>query len=490
MNYTTPFFRNPALLLAGASLLFILFVSSGCKNDDHDRTVKPWRSYVLPPSYSHVPPGSDTNQLVIWRAPGTSEESFNEWLDSITRKFGEVHISYFCQHCDDSTLMLLTGPGAIQYIQTGPVQGGSGSGVAGGPVGGDGPIYYSKNYTMAVPEYLDSIYNNPNASRIHPPDNGHDTGAAVTVAVFDTGLDSTDISSYVFDSPGPSCMGSKATRGWNFIGNSPNWYDDFKPLQHGTVVSWFIINQVKKYHQRQVKILPVKIDNSHGQGTLFGVLCGFAYAKDLKAKIINASFGFYSPRLDRSGAKVDSNVVLLKEYARHYLTNNNILLIAAAGNAGCLLDTISFYPASLSRELDNVIPVTTISPKGSNGLSKGQVSLDQNYSEQVVYAGVSGDGVNFAATTGPGAGAGSYLFYHPYLTAPNAQQTVHGSSFATPIVTGNICAHYSLVESLLSNQRATRRNILDTLITVRAAYLSPPSPTLQIQVNKRYSMNK
>jgi hypothetical protein len=284
-------------------------------------------------------------------------------------------------------------------------------------------------------------------------------------------------------------MGSNATRGWNFIAGSPDWKDDFK-AKHGTVVSWFIINQVKKYHQRQVKILPVKIDDDKGQGSLFGVLCGFAYAKDLNAKIINASFGFYSPRLDRSGAKVDSNVVLLKEYARHYLTRNNILLIAAAGNAGDLLDTISFYPASLSRELDNVIAVTTVQPIGSNRLSTGQVSVDQNYSEQVVYAGVSGDKVPTAATTGPGIKPGSYLFYHPYLAAPGVHLTVHGSSFATPIVTGNICAHYALVESLLLNQRATRRNILDTLITARAAYLSPTSPTLQIQVNKRYSMNK
>ena len=489
MNHTTPFFRNSALLLAGIYLLCILFVNSGCKNDDHIvSSVSSWRTYILPPSHSLILPAADTNQLVIWRAPGTSEDSFNEWLDSISHKFGEVHISYFCQRCD-STLMLLTGPGAIQYIQTGPIQGGSGSGVAGGPVGGDGPIYYSKNYAMAVPEYLDSIVSNPNASKIPLEPGGSYTGAPVTVAVFDTGLDSTDIGSYVFNSPSPSCMGSDATRGWNFIAGSPDWKDDFK-ARHGTVVSWFIINQVKKYHQSQVRILPVKIDDDKGQGSLFGVLCGFAYAKDLNAKIINASFGFYSPRLDRSGAKVDSNVVLLKEYARYYLTRNNILLIAAAGNAGCLLDTISFYPASLSRELDNVIAVTTVQPIGSNRLSTGQVSVDQNYSEQVVYAGVSGDKVPTAATTGPGIKPGSYLFYHPYLAAPGVHLTVHGSSFATPIVTGNICAHYALVKSLLLNQRATRRNILDTLITARAAYLSPASPTLPIQVNKRYSMNK
>ncbi len=495
-------FSNSSLLLVGVCLLFVLLAGPGCESCCHKNSVKPWRTYIQSDSGHSLMMPDPANQLIIWRDPNSSDDDLSNWLGQITKKFGVIHITTFCQSCD-STLMLLTGPGVTQYIQTGPVKGGSGSGVAGGPSGGDGPVYYSVNFPVAIPEITDTGGLNLQLLNPVPPAAPFAKGP-VTVAVFDTGLDSTRIGAYLYNGMGspPPCTGSADAGGWNFTNNTTNWSDDY-PQRHGTAVSWFIRNQVDKYRLNQLRILPVKIDDNQGKGSLFGVLCGFAYAKDRGAKIVNASFGFYSPRIEKSPEKVDSNVVLLKEYVRYYLTKNNILLIAAAGNTDNTneppvypstnpvdlrnLDSVSFYPASLSRELDNVIPVTTIQP---TGMDTGQVSANQNFSPQVVYVGVNGDSPP-ANTTGLGGwtqaiSSGDYPFLHSYL---GGGQTLIGSSFATPIVTGKICAHYYLIENLLLHNRATRTNILDTLMKIGIANKNPAQNATK-KISNGYHMIK
>ncbi len=203
-----------------------------------------------------------------------------------------------------------------------------------------------------------------------------------------------------------------------------------------------------------VKILPVKIHKSNGSGTLFGVLCAIAYAKDRGANIVNASFGFYAARNRlKSEDKVDSSVYLLKQFVKKYLTDNNILFVAAAGNTDDFhedqvyrpsnplmkrnLDSVSFYPASLSRELANVIGVTTV--------FNARVSGSQNYSPKVVHAGVNADELI----------QGKQVFKNPYIQG----KSVDGSSFATPIVTGKVAAHYHL----FNPNNVTRNEVLSVL---------------------------
>ena len=241
----------------------------------------------------------------------------------------------------------------------------------------------------------------------------------------------------------------------NFIAHNKNFHDD-DPERHGSTVARFITTEVNKYQNNDLEILPVKTHAADGGGDLYTILCAFAYAQQRGVQIINASFGFYVPRLELYGYKIDPNVRLLREYVSHYLTKNKILLIAAAGNKDDVneratfdlhrrvnplisyphdprnLDEVSFYPASLARddEFPNVIAVTTVD------ISTGTVSPTQNYSPNVVDIGVNANIVSKV----------SYAFINPRL---KGSKKVEGSSFATPIVSGILSANYDRIESIL-----------------------------------------
>jgi hypothetical protein len=92
------------------------------------------------------------------------------------------------------------------------------------------------------------------------------------------------------------------------------------------------------------------------------------------------------------------------------------------------------YPAVLSGHLGNVITVTTVfSPEDA-------ISLQQNHSRRFVTIGVNGDGQ--CTVTGVPPPTEEFCFRDP-LDPTSAQ--VHGTSFATPIVTGRIASFYDLL---------------------------------------------
>lgn len=416
-------------------------------------------------------PADPTQQIIVWYKPGTNNFYLKYWMDSIHKIRGEnFQVTVMCNDCD-SSLMLLTGPGIKTFIQTGgggggsncanpPTQGCSG----GGPRGGGDTLYWCVNTSV---EFRDSINIDnqiipkypANGRNLHPAGSPAGDDTAITVAVFDTGVDTADISSYLYRSNIESCLGNKANNGWNFIGKNSNVQDDFNSnVGHGKTVARFITNEVNAYANggtdiNKVKILPVKTHGANGESDLFSVLCGFAYAQKRGAKIINASFGYYA--IKSSGATDDPGALLLKQYIKYYLTNNNILLIAAAGNKNSIdndqslvtlyqnaglplplsfrdLDQINFYPASLAAdpELPNVIAVTTVDD------TKGEVSPNQNYSKNVVDVGTDDD-LDITDTHGNE----DFWFFNPH----NADSIVKGSSYATPILTGTICAHYNQI---------------------------------------------
>jgi len=263
-----------------------------------------------------------------------------------------------------------------------------------------------------------------------------------------------------------------ANNGWNFPDKSTVVADDYTAVSrvgHGQVVAHLINEQVKFYGQNNVKILPVKIHNNHGESDLFSVLCGMAYAKERGAQIINASFGYYALKKPGINAIDDPSAQLIKQYIKHYLidttdSKKSILLIAAAGNgdskthdsveralyinAGLTpptnmrdLDQVNFYPASLAAdpELPNVIAVTTV--------FGNTVSPNENFSKNIVDIGVNAD-LPLASD-----------FWFANTRIPNS--FVRGTSYATPIVTGIICSHYSIIKSSIPNKDA----ILNTLLS-------------------------
>jgi len=487
-----------------AFICLIAIIQIGCSSCCRKTACKSWRSYIVTDStFQHIPPDT-TQQIVVWRMPGNDDTHLNSWLDSISNKCGPLQIMLPCSHCD-SSLMLLTGAGIQTFIQ------GEGGGKGGtnpcdptkqncGPSGDGDTLYWSVNYPVAMNPQIDNPHDgnldtlngtnsdSPLVFRTVPIAAGA-SAPIITVAVFDTGVDSAELSNagYLYQNSAPSCLSPRANNGWNFPGNNNAVNDDYqRPGEfpgHGGAVTKLIVEQVRYYAKDNVRILPVKTHSHNGSSDLFSILCGFAYAKQRGARIINASFGYYAPKT--SSAFYDPSSILFKKYIQYYLTRNNILLIAAAGNrndqqendaftaAGLPipsatgfdfrnLDNINFYPASFAADPDlpNVISVTTVSD------ATNTYAPDQNYSANVVDLGVNADriGTNF------------YYFQNPLYS----NRYCSGSSYATPIVTGIITSLYTGLNTDISAQPFNKQAFLrDLLITPYGRLLTGTEPLSQ-----------
>lgn len=426
---------------------FLLVVSCQCRHP------RPDTSWIGNPGYQ-VPDTNKfplRNQVVVWKNPDSSKEQFERWLSDLKKEVPTVQALAVCSHCD-SDMILLYDSTLLPYLQNQTV-GGSGGTPTSGPSGNNGPTLFCSNYSLGT---HDSARIDTLGKRQFPPRFATNytwpkpsPTNALTVAVFDSGLDSlgnsviATVGSTCFDTP----PNTSSTHGWNFVDNNANTQDDM-PDKHGTKVTKIILNQVQQYGGGNVNILPVKIFNSNGQGTLFGMLCGFAYASGAGAKLVNASFGFYHyAQTDTANCLKVEN--MLGAFMNKYLNATGMLLVAAAGNDDTAedaifqsmnhttdyryLDSNRFYPASFAKTFPNVITVTTVSQKTQ------KPSPLENASNRVVDLGAQCD------TITPD---GSYVFYDP-INPPKSVgggyivYTITGSSFAAPVVTGRIAALYS-----------------------------------------------
>ena len=168
-------------------------------------------------------------------------------------------------------------------------------------------------------------------------------GDDIIVAVLDTGLDENN---HEFK--------GRVVHGANFYDPyAPSDYDDDNG--HGTHVAGIIGAAIDNYIGSagiapKCKIMPVKVLNRRKEGTWGTVAAGIYHAVDKGAKIINLSLG--------SAAK--SSTI---EEAVNYAYENNVLVVAAAGNSS---SGTPFYPAafenvvavSASNEYDQVWPET------------------------------------------------------------------------------------------------------------------------------------
>jgi hypothetical protein len=360
-------------------------------------------------------------QLIVLKRPGITTRVFEAWKRRNLRPY-DLRFKNVCKYCDDS-LELWEGANVSTFISektasAGLPPAGIKPNLSGG---GDDIAFYSYNFVIDLPEpscECDEDIKYPNQPTVLP-------GPGITIGILDTGI--APYLKNLYTKPVTTCLPG-GENGWNFVDDNNNTEDDYA-RKHGSAVAGFIITEANKYKKQPISILPVKVHNKFGKSDLFSILCAIAYAANSGCKIINASFGFYSPATAQPPA-------LLSAFVKKHIADNNIILVAAAGNvnidetaAGTPMDAIRdleinpFYPACLAKDFDNVIAVTTIARQD------GKVSPSQNFSKKIVDLGVDCDVI----------AENDYRFEDPL----GRGILIIGSSYATPVITGIIAQHYA-----------------------------------------------
>ena len=161
-------------------------------------------------------------------------------------------------------------------------------------------------------------------------------GRGVTVAVVDTGVACFDKGPF---SRGSDLAGTRCGGGYNFVAGSTSAYDD---QGHGTHVAGTVAQTTDNGKGTAglaycADLMPIKVLNRFGWGTLANVAEGIRFAADHGAQVINLSLGGSS----KSGILEDAVV---------YAQRKGLLVVAAAGNSGRQVG----YPAAY----DGVVAVS------------------------------------------------------------------------------------------------------------------------------------
>ncbi|MCX8083914.1 MAG: S8 family serine peptidase [Calditerrivibrio sp.] len=142
-------------------------------------------------------------------------------------------------------------------------------------------------------------------------------------------------------------------------------YDDSNPIDgdgHGShvagIIGAVINNGIGIAGICNVKILPIKVLDDHGDGYVSDVYDGIIYAADRGAKVINLSMEANSTY---------SEYIQLFNNAFSYAKSKGVVVVAAAGNFGYNLESSTVLPASLRNNHPNMFVVT--SHNSNNNLS-------------------------------------------------------------------------------------------------------------------------
>lgn len=249
------------------------------------------------------------------------------------------------------------------------------------------------------------------------------------VAIIDTGIDynhpdlvdniatnSREIPSNGVDDDGNGYIDDYY--GYDFVSNDSNPMDDHFHGTHcaGTVgakgnngkgvagVSW------------TVKLMPVKVLDAYGSGTLASVASGMNYAVKRGVKILSMSLGTTSYSSTLENAVINAR-------------NSGALVIAAAGNSAVDTDVYPHYPSSYSQ--DNVISVAA-------STSSDSFAYFSNYGATSVDLAAPGDSI-----------LSTYLGGQYAYASGTSMATPHVAGMAALILAVNPSLSYSSVKSIL-----------------------------------------
>jgi len=181
------------------------------------------------------------------------------------------------------------------------------------------------------------------------------SGEGVTVAILDTGISRRN-----------PALAYQVTTGWNFVNNTANTDDvpqgtdsnqNMIPDQavgHGTMVAGIVA-----HFAPHAKLLPVRVLDSDGEGTLWATVEGIHYAISKGARVLNLSFG----STQRSQLLAD---------AIAEASANNALVISSAGNDNSSQPN---YPADIAQAI-NVAAVNNQGVKAAFSNYGASVDLD------------------------------------------------------------------------------------------------------------------
>lgn len=205
--------------------------------------------------------------------------------------------------------------------------------------------------------------------------------------------------------------------GWDFYNGDAYPIDDHG---HGTHVAGLAASTFMGVAPR-AKILPIKVLGSDGRGDLGTIAAGILYAVDRGVDIINMSLG------GESGGVITDDIRQMINTAA-IARQNNILIIAAAGNGGAdgfgdCNDNRPVYPANIDE--DNVVAVASVN----------------RYNRLTDYSNFGGATVDIAAPGGDYYTGGLSSTGLPDCWGPCQQgETPYvyqmGTSMAAPVVAG------------------------------------------------------
>ena len=293
--------------------------------------------------------------------------------------------------------------------------------------------------------------------------------ASAVVAIIDTGIDYTH----------PDLVGNIATNaaeipnnsvdddgngyiddyyGYDFINNDSNPIDDHYHGTHcaGTIGATGNNGRGVAGVAWRVSLLPVKVLDSYGSGTLASVAAGMNYAVQRGAKILSMSLGTSSYSTTLENAIINAR-------------NSGALVVAAAGNSALDTDLYPNYPSSSTQ--DNVISVAA-------STSSDSLAYFSNYGPTSVDLAAPGESI-----------LSTYLGGQYAYASGTSMSTPHIAGMAALLLAINPNLSYASIKSILlstvdpipsmSGKLVTggRANIYNAVLQVAPGETPTPLPT-------------